>query len=221
MIVIRIHINGSCKPFGEWFIKAYGNTCIFPSSDITTPHDRGMPLLLKGFGKKIFRVAIVQGRGQHILISMGEFNICGELGLQIRISCLVGILIQEKQEWIQVTVIRTVDPPSEVQVKTVFVIQFISYICRRESIYIGLFEGGVVVIDRIYISILMTIVVGIFNAQAGLQVPFFYFFGEVDISGVYIFMVDKIVRLCGVRHISSIAYINNNLLCCRWKQNSF
>src|SRR4029077_5906906 len=74
MIVVRVHIDGSGKPFCECLIETYSNTRIFSSSDIATPHDRSMTLLLKGFSKIILGIAIVQGCGQHVLIRMGELN---------------------------------------------------------------------------------------------------------------------------------------------------
>ncbi len=51
----------------------------------------------------------------------------------------------------------------------------------------------------------MTIVVGIFNTQSCLEIPFLIFFCQIDIDCIYIFMINKIIGLGCIRNIFVLA----------------
>src|SRR6185437_11111676 len=108
----------------------------------------GLTGLLKGLCEEILRIAIVDCRIQPVVKTMSQLDVLRILRLQIRVPRLIGILVEEEKERVQILVSRSVDPASIAQREGVLVVEVIAEKGRREQVHIAAGKGGILVDQR-------------------------------------------------------------------------
>src|ERR1700754_3976991 len=124
--IVEIAVQNGGPPFRHGYLRADGYTGILTFSDIAVANDGGMTGLLKGLREEILCIAVVEGCSQKMIVCMGSLYVLGILGLEIRIAGLVGILVQEEEEGVEVLVRRAIDTAAIVKGDLVLVVDVIA-----------------------------------------------------------------------------------------------
>lgn len=153
--------------------------------------------MLERLREKILCIAVIDRSGKKSRIGMAQLYILGELGLQIRVTRLVGILIQEKEKGVQVLVCRTIDATAIVQRELILFTGCIADIGGGEQAEIATGKARIPV-ELGAIAQLVTGVVGVLQPQTGLNTPLLVLLVKVEIAGVDILTIEEVIGLRGV-----------------------
>src|SRR5512138_1601664 len=115
---------------------------------------------------------MIEDGSQHVFKGVRQFNTGGKLWLQKWIAHLVSVLVDEKQERVQLLVYRSVNSPANVGSESVVAIQLIGNESSWKQVIIAAFKAGVRFCG---ITELLAIIISVFKPEARLHVPFTHF----------------------------------------------
>src|SRR5689334_5613839 len=143
-------------------------------------------ILFQDIIDNIISVGVIDRNIQLPFIVIAQFNIITGLWFQIRITLLIGILIQEEPEWIHIIVIRSFDSSSKGERKIVKLVISITYISCREYLEIGTIKFN-------FIGDLVAFDICVLSAQSQLHSPFVELLAKIHIGRIYIFFIDEMI----------------------------